>query len=152
MSKRSAFKIPSSNASITKTQLILPFHSPKIADGTNAFLLALIIVCALHAPAVKDNSLQDCWMPTVYFKLARLPPQQFPWTTFFWHVSFVYQLPITLSSCCCWYWHCKCCWGIWLRDNLISVDEILLHAGSCHIISHVGEKNASLAASTQALW
>lgn len=32
--------------------------------------------------------------------------------------------------------------------DLISVDGTLLHAGSCHIISHVGEDNPLLAAST----
>lgn len=35
--------------------------------------------------------------------------------------------------------------------GLISVDGTRLHAGSCHIISNVGEDNPSLAASTQAM-
>lgn len=36
--------------------------------------------------------------------------------------------------------------------DLIRVDSTLLHAGSCHTISHVGEDNPSLAASTQTMW
>lgn len=36
--------------------------------------------------------------------------------------------------------------------DLISPDPTLLHAGSCHTISHVGEDNPSLAASTQTMW
>lgn len=35
--------------------------------------------------------------------------------------------------------------------DLITVDGTLLHAGSCHIISHVGEDSPLLAASTQGM-